>query len=526
MNRALAQMLPDLMVGIVALVFAVLCAAFVRQPGLGTFADDSVSYLVLAQAMSPWQPASQAVAEAVSREAFYPPLYPLLLALSGAAHDIALAHVLAAFLVAACLPLAYALGRRWLESGWAAALATLAMALLPALWINARGILSEPLYGLLLLATLLALESERRKSWLLALLMAAMVLTRTAGLVIVAFYAAWALSRPGRLIPVKLHAAMPALVALLAYAAWMLIRPVGAPDDYLRLVAERSQSLAGLDSLAASLMRQANAVAQAWIGSLLLFWVEGRPLRVALAGAAGVLCLAGVILRLRAGKPDGWIMAGYLATFLAWPFYDQMGRFLFPALPVFILYAFYAAGAGLRALGRPPMLAHGLLALLIVSVAAPALAFIHQRARAEGRVAQIIDWYRTPDLEAARARAQVQLELFSDMEAIRSLTPAGARIAWVVPSYLALLAERRGIAAPPEQLAPAQYRRALRESGAQYLFLSAFHPRDTIHDGAWKAGIAATQGRGEVLRERSGAGGAPGSLLLKIDLVALPEARP
>jgi hypothetical protein len=198
-------------------------------------------------------------------------------------------------------------------------------------------------------------------------------------------------------------------------------------------------------------------------------------------------------------------MAGYLATFLAWPFYDQMGRFLFPALPVLLLYAFQAAGAGLRALGRPAGLGHALVALLAVSLAAPALAFVHQRARAQGPEAQIIDWYRTPDLATAQARAQVHLDLFADMEAIRELTPPGSWIAWGAPSYLALLADRRGVAAPAADLAPTAYRRALRESGAQYLFLTAYHPRDTIRDTAWTAGNAAMRGRGEVVHERKDA---------------------
>ncbi len=498
-----------LLAGLVSVGFAIACAAFVGQPGLGTFADDSVSYLVLAQAMCPWQPASQVVAEAVAREAFYPPLYPLLLALAGAAYDTARAHVYSALLVAAWLPLAHALATRWLQGNWAAAAAVLTIALLPGLWINARGILSEPLYGGLLLASLLALEQPARKHWLIALLMSALVLTRTAGLVVVAFYAAWALSRPGTLHE-RLRAVMPALVAFFAYSAWVLVRPAETSDDYLRIVTERANSFADLQSIVTTIARQANAVAEAWIGSVLLFWVEGRPLRVALAGTAGVLALGGLVLRIRAGKPDGWIMAGYLATLIAWPFYDQMGRFLFPGLPVLVLYALVAAGACVRAFQRPPVLGYALVMLLLMSLAAPALAFMYQRARAEGPQALIIDWYRTPDLAAARERAQVHLDLFADMEVIRKLTPPDSRIAWVAPSYLVLLAERRGISAPASQLAAPAYRRALRESGAQYLFLSIYHPRDTIRDTAWKAGNAAMRERSEVVHERKGA------VLLKI----------
>lgn len=510
--------LPAVLVGLLTLLVAGACVQFVRQPSLGTFADDSVSYLILAQAMSPWHAAAMHIAEAMPREAFYPPLYPLLLALAGAAGDVARAHVVSALLVAAWLPLVYALGTRWLSSRWAAAGAALTTALLPALWINARGILSEPLYGALLLACLLALEGAPRRNWLIALLLSALVLTRSAALVLIASYAAWALIRPGSA-GSKLHAAAPALVAFFAYVAWVTIRPVGTSDDYLRIVAERSHSFADLQSILPSLLRQANAVAEAWIGSVLLFWVEGRPLRVALVGAMGVLALAGLALRLRAGKPDAWILAAYLATFLLWPFYDQMGRFLFPALPVLLLYAFYALGAGLRRLGRPAALGHALFVVVIASLTVPGLAFIYQRAQSQGPEAAMIDWYRTPDLAAARERAQVHLDLFADMESIRQLTPRGARVMWVAPSYVALLAGRRGVPAPSDALDPAEYRAAVRGSGAQYVFLSAYHPRDTMRDVAWKAGLAALRDREEVVHA------SPRSLLLKLDPARLSEGQ-
>jgi len=99
-----------------------------------------------------------------------------------------------------------------------------------------------------------------------------------------------------------------------------------------------------------------------------------------------------------------------------------MGRFLFPVLPALVLYAFLAAAAGLRALGRAPALAYGLLVALLLSLTLPALAFIHQRAQAPARFAEMVDWYRTPDIGEARARARIHLDLLEDMEAIRKLT--------------------------------------------------------------------------------------------------------
>jgi 4-amino-4-deoxy-L-arabinose transferase-like glycosyltransferase len=509
--------LPVVAVIILALVFGLLCARFVWQPTLATFADDSVSYLVMAQVLSPYATASQAVAAAFPREAFYPPLFPLVLALAGAAHNIAWAHALTAFLLAAAIPLVYVLGTHWLDDRRAAAAVAFCVVLLPSLWINAKGILSEPLFCLLLLATLCALEAGTRGkggTWKLTALMAAMALTRTAALPVVAAYALWALTRRGTPLAARARAVVPALAAVAVYAAWVLLRPATTTDNYARIVTEHASAFFGaqspLGAIGASLLRQANAVAEGWVGSLLVYWVEGRPLRLVLAGAVGCLAFAGMVQRLLAGKADSWMLAAYLATLLIWPFYDQMGRFLFPVLPVLVLYAFQASATALRSLGRPPGLAHGLLAVLMISLTAPALAFIYQRARAEPRFAEIVDWYRTPDLTAARRRVQVHLDLFADMAAIKALTRPEDRVMWVAPSYIALLADRRGIAAPDERLSPEAYRKAVRGSGADYVFLSVYHPRDTLSDLAWQAGFRALTGYAQTVH----VGTSPGSTVV------------
>lgn len=523
MNGARGRIVSGALAVFLTLGFAVACTAFVWQPTLATFADDSVSYLVMAQVFSPWETASPAVAAAFAREAFYPPLFPLLLALAGAAHHVAWAHALTALLVAGWIPLAYVLGARWLEDRRAAVAVALCVALLPALWVNAKGILSEPLFGLLLLATFCVLdaaEGKGKRHWLLALLMTAMMLTRTAALPMIAAYALWALTRGDRVFSSRAQAALPAAVAIAAYGAWVLLRPAETADSYARIVLDHGGVFLGAESplaaIGASLLRQANAVGESWLAAVLLFWVEGRLARPLLACAIGGLALGGLTMRLLAGKPDGWMTSAYLATLLAWPFYDQMGRFLFPILPVLMLYAFWAAAGALRVLQRPAILGHGLIAILALSLTVPALAFIVQRAQAPGRYGEIIDWYSTPDLSEARARAQRHLDLFADMEEIARLTLPEDRVMWVAPSYIALLAGRRGLAAPDPALAPPAYREAVRNSGADFVFLSLYHPRDTIRTQAWQSGTSALASHATVVRVRAeDGGGVATSILLK-----------
>lgn len=526
--------LPTIAAGLITAAFAAACTVFAWQPRLASFADDSVSYLVAAQVFSPWQAASGPVAEAFVREAYFPPLFPLFLGALGASHDIDFAHAVTALLLAACLPAQYMLGVRWLGTRWAAAITVAATALLPSLWINAKGILSEPLFILLLLATLHVMESDagRRRVLALAILMAALVLTRTVGLAMVAAYAACVLFERRQALPERVLALVPAAVAAAAYGLWLWLRPSATVDEYLQIAAERSSSmLAGGDLLAAfgaRLATQANAMAEAWVGALMLFWVEGRPVPVLLSGAAGIAALAGLALRLREARADGWMTAAYLGVFLLWPFPGQMTRFLFPLLPVLVLYAFYALNVAMRAARGSGFVASSALALTILSLAVPALGFIRERARhgAESGYAGITEWYRTPDIREARTRAEVHLDLLADMELIRARTAPGESVMWVAPSYIALLAQRRGVPAPPPGLGRREYREAVLRINPDYLFLSVYHPRQTTSDADWRTGLAALDGTDQVIHTRRQRGtGAVSSVLLRPEAAAARPTR-
>ena len=87
---------------------------------------------------------------------------------------------------------------------------------------------------------------------------------------------------------------------------------------------------------------------------------------------------------------------------------------------------------------------------------------------------------------------------------------------WVAPSYLALLAGRRGVAAPDAALEPSAYLRAVRESGADYVFLSEYDPRDTRSSQAWQAGTLAVASHATVVQVRARNDGVATSILLKI----------
>ena len=96
---------------------------------------------------------------------------------------------------------------------------------------------------------------------------------------------------------------------------------------------------------------------------------------------------------------------------------------------------------------------------------------------------------------------------------------------WVTPAYVALLAQRRAVPAPPAGLAPEEYRRAVARSAPDYVFLSTYHPRDTIRDTAWRSGLAALEGRGQAVHTRTDSGGGGSAVLLKVDAALLAGGR-
>jgi len=171
--------------------------AFNWQDRLATFGDDSASYLALAHYFA-GSAGSAVVAEWAPWQAHFPPLFPLLLAWSGALRDLHVAFAIVALCGAAAVVLFQRLAANELGegAGWAAALLFL---LAPTAWISLKGVLSESLFLALCMASLLVhsrLCRARRDAleWLgYGILLACAALTRAIGIVLIASYLLWLL---------------------------------------------------------------------------------------------------------------------------------------------------------------------------------------------------------------------------------------------------------------------------------------------------------------------------------------------
>jgi hypothetical protein len=225
----------------IALFAGAIALAFTWQPGLATFHDDSASYLVMAQAYSPWQSASAAVAAQAPFEK-YPPLFPLLLAVLGAAHDWHWAHAIVALSFAAAVFLLGVYAARMSGSSACGIAAAILLAALPGAWLNLKGILSEYPYMALTFATLAWLARRppgtpfaRRDALVMATLLAAVMLTRTIGFTLaLAIGIAEAVAYRSTRDSARLREmALGIAVSVAVLAAWYVLRPSGGDDAYV-----------------------------------------------------------------------------------------------------------------------------------------------------------------------------------------------------------------------------------------------------------------------------------------------------
>jgi hypothetical protein len=332
----------------------------------------------------------------------------------------------------------------------------------------------------------------------LGLLLAALLLTRTIGVALMAAIAAcealaWWRTRDTRRLA---HAAAALATPLVVAGLWIALRPSVGQDAYAEFGARMAQGTAesGVAFLAAMARANASAIVDAWLNALLIFWGEWWRPGYLLALVIGATGLGATFVRALRAEPDGLYAVAFLAIILAWP--ER----------------------------RAPW-----VAVLPLALCVPAVAFyIVGRARApedlpsDWRKADIAEFYRVPS-GASNARAQI--DVFRDLARIRETTPDSARVLWYSPAYVALLAGRRGVRLERPADARALAAQAL-AGNADYLYLANLHPRDSAHRLGDPLGPAAqAETLGTALWRRTGPGGELRSVLYALDRTKIENAK-
>lgn len=474
-----------------ALLVAPALLRFAGTGGIASIGDDSVSYLVLARFFA--GTAGPLLAPWVPYHTNFPPLFPMVLAATGSATDLVAAHrMVAAFAIASVLVL-QRYGALRLRSEAAGILLVAGFLLTPSAWVSIKGILSEPMYlfvslvGLHVHARLEVRRDVRPSAWLaFGGLLAAAILTRAAGLALVAAFVAAAALRALRRTDRHAWAPFLALVPVaLSLGAWIALRPTTGTDNYEHTAGTLFHDWLRNPGLLLGLA--ARFFFEGWTSS---FTVEPQaaPVFGAVFAVLGIAGLAGAMRAAFSGRLDGWYVLATVAMVFLWVFPEEnMRRLLYPVLPLLLLHAAEIVRdvLGRFDAGRRRLWIAGCAFAPAALLCVPAQVVVQQKASdlaprdASGRhaYANVADYYLTVNVQRAQALAGKQIAVMDGFEALADRTPPGARVMWMRPEYVAMLGDRAGV--------PFDYRwdarrvaEEIRRTGTAYVVLSRLFKTD------------------------------------------------
>lgn len=312
------------------LSFAFLYAQLAWTDRINDLGGDSSVYMLTAQYFSPYAAADEAARHFASISQ-YPPLYPLLIAFAGAAHDLLFAHLLTAgLLLAAVMLTGLWMRAEGIPAGVALAAAA-AIGILPGILFHVAYLLAEPLFmaltaGALLLASRAEAEARPGPLYGAAALLAAAVLTRSAGVAGLGAFALYlALRRPPGSRAALAIALLPWIVWSLAGGSWK--------QGYMAFVREWLESRGETDWL----FFFASQMKALWSGLAINLLGPGEnPIGGSLLAA---ICLVSALARALMRKLDGLVVLATLMMLVAWPFPAERVRFMMPLAIVMIAQA-------------------------------------------------------------------------------------------------------------------------------------------------------------------------------------------
>ena len=309
---------------------------------VGFLSDDAV-YLMQTELYSPWHSEKSSVVKFIQTESFFPPLYPVLMAILGVdtstpalASNITIGFLLLLFLLLGIWS--------WRESNSTlpALSIPICFALLPSTLLMAQGLWSEFLFMCLIYGAFTCVNEQKlsNRHWLLAALLVGLSsLTRAIGITMVTgFILLLLLRRPRRFW-------LYALISLIPFLSWSLIRDIGTGGPSYLAKMEYLLDQNSLLQLLQILSDKLTVLSHSW------FWLfsvkEANTIftyiTVFITTILFICTLAGFALRLQKLKVDAICVPFYLTAILLWPATGVyfVSRFLYPLLPLFLLYIWF-----------------------------------------------------------------------------------------------------------------------------------------------------------------------------------------
>jgi len=434
---------------------------------LGDFGGDNAFYLLTALHFSPWSPADE-VATYFASQSQYPPLYPLVLALFGGGESLLAAHVVTTTILLLAFVAFYHWIRRAGISPLIGVLAVLLFALLPGTYIQALSVLSENLYLLFVLSSMIAIEAfEKNKRpvylWLAAIGVACALLTRSVGVALgSAFVLFLLIRRPARYW-------IPVFIAFVPAALWQLVGHQEGQGYVSSFLVKYSNG--SLGSVFGRLWEQLIVLWHGWAANFAASFVG-----IVIASFLAVIGMAGAARRAYFFKVDGLYIVAYLLLIVIWPYPAEAQRFMFVAIPILLAQGLLLVADTLPRL-RVDRFAIDFQLLLLVAVS---LVVIPGLLLTIGRFVAPIperietfrrtqNWY-VPNPHGALVAGWAGKLLVEHMKEVRKYVPANDCVYGIKPSILGFYARRISVIPPPVHFTDIEFAQYLDQTRCRFFY--------------------------------------------------------
>ncbi len=423
-------------------VVAVTGYMFVVSGQLAGFSDDSATYLIMADVLSPFADIPESFLS--SFEYFYlPPGFAFVLAALGG--GIRTGHLLVLMELLLALYVLYRYFSRITDPG--TALLTLAIFIsLPGLWIEMLKIMPENQYILLSAVILLLFSHTRQDAYchkqlsLIFLMMATLIMTRTIGITLLPALILWYLVK-NRSALIRIDFYVASLWLVIPLAGWYLFKPEIQHSYFSDLIRTQNDSSLFL-YFVERISNNCVAIYKAWLQNIILFSENQNIERILICIIFGISFFIGWYKNKY--EIHNLYLMFYLFLLLIWPYPNEMERFLYPAMPFMIINFL----SGIKEIGYNDKLKIKISsvasAIFILVLTLPALIHIYNRNQLGlyqygQNITNVVELYTIPSLNEAIATALIWNKIQAEMRDMQRDFDEDARFISAKPQFFTYL---------------------------------------------------------------------------------------
>jgi len=467
---------------IILIIFFTVGYIFTATDNLAGFSDDSATYMIMADNLSPFSETS----DSFMRSYHYhhlPPGFPLIQAIFNIHNSLYATHILILIELTVAVIFFIQLSKTALGRDFYL-LPAITLLLLPGLWMEMLRIISEHQYMMLSLITLYFVTRNTDRSYtfitLIGLLIGFAILTRTIGIsLLIATLLYLVFSEDNK------HFSYSKLLLLILlscapFITWGILKPEIEHSYFSDLI----RALIN-DGIINTVKNSLVNIPHAWVQNIALRPSAIYAPQYFIALISGLIVILGMISRIR--SPDTIYTILYMGILMIWPYPDEMSRFLYPLLPFLTLHFISGLRLTTNALRRHMI---AIFLLFIITVPAPALFAVYDRYKVGSDllgidVSHIPELYTTTSSKKAYSTAIIWNGTIELMKSLKPVSSHYGKALTIKPQFLTYLSnvysEKIPLYIPDHK---EEYYRYIMDSGASHIILTTIPvsiPADNIN---------------------------------------------